>query len=132
MRVLPAVMGLLVLTPALRADDPAAKPLPPVEARKHVGRKVTVQMLVKASKNRLERHKEIYLDSETDYRDAKNMAVVINEEGAARFKKAGIDEPAGYFKGKTIRVTGTVTLDRDRPRVVVSDPAQIRVAEKKD
>ena len=60
------------------------------------------------------------------------MAVVINEEGATRFKKAGIAEPAGHFKGKTIRVTGTVTLDRGRPRIVVSDPAQIRVVDRKD
>ena len=89
-------------------------------------------MLVKASKNRLEKHKEIFLDSETDYKDEKNMAVVINEEGAARFKKAGIEEPAGHFKGKTIRVTGTVTLFNDRPRIVVSDPAQVTIVEKKD
>jgi hypothetical protein len=60
------------------------------------------------------------------------MAVVINEEGAARFKKAGIDEPAGHFKGKTIRVTGTVTLERDRPRIVVSDPGQIRIIDKQE
>src|SRR5215468_2401602 len=84
------------------ADDPAEKPLSPAEARKRVGETITLQMFVKAAKNRLEKHKEIYLDSETDYKDEKNMAVVINEEGAAKFKKAGVDEPAGHFKGKTI------------------------------
>ena len=123
---------LVMLLPSLRAAGVDEKPLTPVEARKRVNEKITLEMFVKASKDRLERHKEIYLDSETDYKDARNMAVVINEEGAARFKKAGVAEPAGHFKGKTIRVTGTVTLDRGRPRIVVSDPAQIRVVEKKD
>jgi hypothetical protein len=124
-----AAISLVILPPLLAADD---KPLTAIEARKHVGEKITLQMFVKASKNRLEKHKEIYLDSETDYKDEKNMAVVINEEGAAKFKKAGVDEPAGHFKDKTIRVTGTVTLDRNRPRIVVSDPAQISIIEKKD
>lgn len=58
------------------------------------------------------------------------MAIVINEEGAVRFKKAGIDEPAGHFKGKTIRVTGTIILFKNQHRIVVSDPAQIRIVEK--
>src|SRR5262249_20657215 len=44
----------------------------PVEARKKVGKKVTVEMTVKAAKNRLEKRGEIYLDSEEDFKDAKN------------------------------------------------------------
>jgi DNA/RNA endonuclease YhcR with UshA esterase domain len=123
---------LLAFLPVARVAGLEEKPLSPIEARKRVNEKVIVQMLVKASKNRLEKHKEIYLDSETDYKDEKNLAIVINEEGAARFKKAGIDEPASHFKGKTIRVTGTVILSQDRPRIVVSDPMQIRVVEQKN
>ncbi len=57
---------------------------------------------------------------------------MIDLEGAARFKKAGIDEPASYFKGKTIQVSGLVTLFKDRPRLVVSDPKQIQALEKKE
>ena len=128
MKTLTVTVALLAVHPFL-ADDPAEKPLSPTEARKRVGETITLQMFVKASKNRLEKHREIYLDSETDYKDEKNMAVVINEAGAARFKKAGVAEPASHFKGKTIRVTGTVTLDRDRPRIVVSNPTQIRIVE---
>jgi hypothetical protein len=125
-------ISFVLLLPTTWAADSEEKPLTPVEARKHVNEKITLQMFVKASKNRLEKHKEIYLDSETDYKDEKNMAVVINEEGAAKFKKAGVDEPAGHFKGKTIRITGTVTLDKERPRIVVSDPAQIRIVDNKE
>lgn len=130
-------MRYLTLAAALAATavltgDAATKPLTPVEAGKRVNEKVIVEMLVRASKNRLEKRGEIYLDSEEDFHDPKNLAVVINKEGAAKFEKAGIKEPAGYFKGKTIRVSGTVTLVDQRPRIVVDDPKQIRVVEKKE
>ncbi len=35
--------------------------------------------------------------------------------------------PALRFKGRTIRVTGVVTLKDNRPRIDVDDPAQIEV-----
>ena len=49
--------------------DDLAKPIGPIEARKYVGKEITVKMTVKASKDRLEKHGEIYLDAETDFRD---------------------------------------------------------------
>jgi hypothetical protein len=77
-----------------------------------------------------QRH-EIYLDSEENFRDEKNLAVVITEEVAGKFKDAGIENPAEHFRGKTIRVTGTVTLKEDRPRIEVSDPKAIKLIEAK-
>jgi hypothetical protein len=121
------VVGLLALR-ATAADD---KPLTPAEAVKKVNEKVTVQMEVKAAKDRLEKRGEIYLDSEEDFRDPKNLGVVVTRAGAAKFKEAGIDDPAGHFKGKTIRVTGTVILKEERPRIEVEDPKQIEAVEKK-
>jgi hypothetical protein len=125
---MPGLVASLLLV--LAADAPADKPLSPVEARKRVGKRVTVQMVVRASKDRLKRRKEIYLDSEEDFRSKKNFAVVINPAGAAKLEEAGIADPAAHFKGKTIRATGTVTVVDGVPRIVVSDPKQIRVVGK--
>jgi hypothetical protein len=111
------------------ADE--SRPLPPVEARKQVGKTITVQMTVRASKDRLEKHGEIYLDSEEDFRDPKNFAVVITRKGAAGLKEAGIADPAGHFRGKTIRASGEVKEVQKVPRIEVNDPAQVRVVEKK-
>jgi hypothetical protein len=47
--------------------------------------------------------------------------------GAARFKGVRIDDPALHFQGKTIRVTGVVTLKDNRPQIEVDDPGQIEV-----
>src|SRR5262245_7852528 len=131
MRAAFMLSALVVAAAVPQAPAEGTKPLTPAEAIKKVKEKVTVQMEVKAAKNRLEKRGEIYLDSEEDFRDKKTLGVVVTRAGAAKFKKAGIDDPAGHFKGKTIRVTGTVILNEERPRIEVDDPKQIRVVEKK-
>jgi hypothetical protein len=111
------------------ADD--AKPITPVEAIKKLNEKVLVEMVVKTSKDRLEKRGEIYLDSEEDFKDPKNLGIVITKSGAAKFKEAGVKDPAAHFRGKRIRVSGTVILKEKRPRIEVEDPKQIKVIPKK-
>src|SRR5262249_50033294 len=94
---------------------------------KKVNEKVTVKMVVRVSKNRLEKRGEIYLDSEEDFHDPKNLGIVITRTGAAKFAEAGVKEPASHFKGKTIHVTGTVIIKEKRPRIEVEDPKQIEI-----
>jgi DNA/RNA endonuclease YhcR with UshA esterase domain len=107
------------------------KPLSPAEAIKMVNKEVTVEMMVRSSKNALAKHHEIYLDSEENFRDEKNLAVVITEDGAGKFKEAGVEDPAEHFRGKTIRVRGTVTLKEERPRIEIDDPKAIKLIEPK-
>jgi DNA/RNA endonuclease YhcR with UshA esterase domain len=110
------------------ADEP--KPLGPVEARKQVGKEITVRMEVKTAKDRLEKRGEIYLDAEGDFKDAKNFAVVITKKGAASLKDAGISDPADHFKGKTITAKGTVKEVDGVPRIEIDEAKQIAVVEK--
>ena len=91
--------------------------------------KITVEMTVQAAKDRLENRGEIYLDSETDFRDEKNFAVVITKAGAASLKESGIEDPAAHFKDKKIRATGTVKEVDKVPRIEVDDAKQIRIVE---
>ena len=107
------------------------KPLTPVEARKQVGKKVEVQMKPAVIKDRLEKRGEIYMDSEKDFRDEKNFAVVITEKGANRLKEKGIKDLAKHFEDKEIRVKGLVTEVQGVPRIEVDDPDQISIVEKK-
>jgi DNA/RNA endonuclease YhcR with UshA esterase domain len=64
------------------------------------------------------------------FKDEKNFAIVINLQGAAKLKEKGIDDPATYYKGKTIRVRGLVRQVDGIPRIVVEDAAQITVTGK--
>jgi DNA/RNA endonuclease YhcR with UshA esterase domain len=124
-------LGLTVCFAGVAAWADDDKPLSPVEARKQVGKKVTVEMEVRAAKDRLEKRGEIYLDSEEDFRDPKNFAVVVTRKGAESLKKAGIDDPAAHFRGKTLRATGTVKEVQEVPRIEVDEAGQVKVVEKK-
>jgi hypothetical protein len=121
---------IVVATATVMATED--KPLSPVDAIKKVNEKVTVEMVVKASKNRVEKRGEIYLDSEEDFHDPKNLGIVITKAGAAKFAEAGVKEPASHFKAKTIRVSGTVIIKEKRPRIEVEDPKQIEIVKPKD
>lgn len=59
MRPVPCAVTLTVCLVAAGAGPREDNPLTPAEAIKRVNEKVIVQMLVKATKNRLERRKEI-------------------------------------------------------------------------
>jgi hypothetical protein len=73
-----------------------------------------------------------FLNSEVKYQDPKNFTIFINKAGAEKFKKAKVDDPAAHFKGKMVRVTGTVKLYKERPEIVVEDPDQVEIVEKKN
>lgn len=111
------------------AADNSKEPLTPVEARKKVGEKITVQMTVRSAKDRLEKRGEVYLDAELDFRDEKNFAVVITRTGASRLKEAGINDLAQHFQEKTIRATGEVKLVQDVPRIEIEAADQIRIVQ---
>lgn len=121
--------GMLAI-PAAAADD-KEKPLAPAEARNQIGKKITVEMEVKSAKNALAKRGEIYLDSEENFRDEKNFAVVITKKGAKSLEAAGIDNPADHFRGKSIRARGTVTEVDGVPRIEIDDAEQVRISKKK-
>lgn len=121
-----AIAFLLLAVGAACAED--AKPLPPVEARKQIGKEITVRMEVKTAKDRLEKRGEIYLDAEEDFKDEKSFAVVISKKGAASLKDAGITDPADHFKGKKITARGTVREVDGVPRIDIDDAKQIKIA----
>jgi DNA/RNA endonuclease YhcR with UshA esterase domain len=121
------LLGLFLWLPAALADDQPT-PIGPAEAAKKVNEKVTLQMEVKSANLR---QGVCFLNSEADFKDAKNFTVFIDKDGVAKFKEAKIDDPAAHFKGKTVLVKGKVTLYRDRPEIKVSSPDAIRVVDKK-
>ena len=75
--------------------------------------------------------REYYLDSEEDFHDEKNFAVVISYDHAELFQKAGIDDPAEHYMGKKLRVTGKVIEENDQIRIRVEDPKQIKIVERR-
>src|SRR5262249_53947132 len=124
---------LLLLPLALAAtgsadDEKTSKAVSAPDAKDHVGKQCTVEMIVRSSKDAAPR-REYYLDSEEDFHDEKNFAVVISYDHAESFHKARIDDPADYYKGKKLRVTGKVIHENDQVRMRVEDPKQIVIVD---
>ena len=122
-----SVLACLLLVPALvMADEPPPKPITPAEAAKKLKEKVTVEMVVKSTGGR----ENTYLNSEEDFKLDANFTIFLSKDVKEKFKKAGVEDPAAHFKQKTIQVTGTVILFEKKPRIAVTEPAQIKVIEK--
>lgn len=121
---MPVLAFALTLLAALVGD-----PLPADKAKDHIDEEGTFRLTVQFSRN-VERSKVYFLNSEKDYHDAKNLAIVIEYEHADAFKDAGIDDPSTYYRDKTIEVTGKVINERDQTRIRVTSPKQIKVVSK--
>lgn len=102
--------------------------LSPVEAINRINESVIVEMLVQKTKC-CTGSRQVFLDSEPNHRDPKNLGIVVTESGRSKFAEAGIDDPTVHFKGKIIRVLGVVIRKEKGPYIEVSDPSQIEVVE---
>jgi len=98
----------------------------PIEAISRINEMVTVEMLVQRTKC-CTGSSQVFLDSEPNHRDPKNLGVVVTEAGRAKFSEAGIDDPTVNFKGKTIRVHGVAIRKEKGPYIEVNDPSQIEI-----
>jgi DNA/RNA endonuclease YhcR with UshA esterase domain len=95
-----------------------------VEAINRLNESVTVEMLVQRTKG-CSSSKQVFLDSEVNHHDPKNLGVVITEIGRKKLTEAGIDDPNAHFNGKIVRVRGLVIRKENRPYIEVNDPSQI-------
>lgn len=126
------VCCVLMLAASLMGADEKPPRIKPEEARQHAGKKVEVVFEVKGSKNAVKR-KTVYLDSESDFRDEKNLGIAISEKGVEALKqKRGVDDPAGFYRTKKVRVVGEVVIEEERPYIKVDDAEQLDVFDEKD
>src|SRR5262245_48247377 len=84
------------------------QPLTTLEASKKIDQQVTVQMEVKSSGGNRNR----YLNSASSYSANNNFTVFVPEAAVPKFVAAKIERPEEFYYGKTIQITGTVTLAR--------------------
>jgi DNA/RNA endonuclease YhcR with UshA esterase domain len=123
---LSGLLFALYCFPVFAACAAETPPLTPAEAAKRVNEKVVMQMEVKSTGGDNNR----YLNSEEDYKDAKNFTIFISKNDLPKFTKAGIEKPEVHFKGKLIEITGTVVLQKEKPQIKVEEPDQIKIVTK--
>jgi hypothetical protein len=110
--------------------SPAPGTVGPVEATKMVGQKVTLEMKVNST-GQATNGSRVFLNSAASFRDSANFTVVLDVRVVGdKLKAAGVDDPMTHYRGKTVRVTGTVSVFNDRPQIVVEDAGQISIVDK--
>jgi len=119
-------------TPAMpRPQTPVAETtdvvVGPADAAKFLNGRGTVEFVVQAANVQPSTPPIGFLNSEADFRSDDNFTVVVFDEGMQKFREAGVADFAAHFANKKIRVTGQVTMRRDRLQIVVSDPGQIQI-----
>lgn len=127
-RVLWPVFLAAAVPLSLPADDEKPLRIQAHEARQHEGKLVEVLFEVKAAKFSMKR-KTVFLDSETNFMDERNLGVAIVEAGLADLSaQKGIGTPADHFRAKRIRVTGKVVIEEMRAYIKVEKANQIDLA----
>jgi alkaline phosphatase D len=122
-------LALRVLQPGA-AFRTSSNPDLAAEAARHVGKEYILEMAV-ASTGASKDAGFVFLNSEPDFKSPRNFTVVLDMKAIGDgFKKAGVADPAKHFAGKSIRVTGTVSLRQERPQIIVKDAKQVQPAEK--
>ena len=121
-------LAVCILVGVASGEDEKPMCIKAEDARTHAGKKVEVVFEVKASKYSTKR-KTVFLDSETDFNDKKNLGIAISEQGVSDLKKVrNVDAPEEHYRGKKIRVVGEVVIEDDRVYIKVSEAKHLDIA----
>lgn len=116
------VFVLLVLV--LPVFGQGEKVIPLDVAAKLVNKDVLIEFVVKTT-GKSKAGDKVFLNSEADFKSEKNFTVMLTKAALGEMKKAKIDDPATYYKGKTVQVYGTVKLFKDKPEIAVEKAGQV-------
>ena len=111
------------------ADSSKAPPkvIRPEDAKEFDGKEVTVEFKVAASFEATDKG-VCFLNSLKERDDPKQFTVFINHDALLKFRQdSKAAKPADYFKGKKIRVSGTIKPYQSRYEIEVASPDQIKI-----
>jgi len=119
-------LALAVLSAVSRAED-LPKLTPAAEAKQHAGAEITVEMEVMSAKKSM-KHMKVFLDSEADFRDPKNLGVAVDLFAAGELeRKHGTTDLTSFLRNKRIRVRGIVSIREDRAYLDIDDAARLEL-----
>ncbi|MBI4688026.1 MAG: thermonuclease family protein [Nitrospirae bacterium] len=96
------------------------KTICPDDARKHIGKYKTVRFYAAKS---YDSGNAVFLNSKNDFKDADNFTAVIFKEDKRKFSK----DPADYYWGKTIDVSGKISEKEGRAEIILQRQSQIKI-----
>ncbi|OGI05049.1 MAG: hypothetical protein A2104_02655 [Candidatus Melainabacteria bacterium GWF2_32_7] len=61
-----------------------------------------------------------------------SLSAVIYNDVIPSFILAGIDDPAEYFKNKTVLLEGIIRVSNGKPEIIIDSPSQIKIIDKNE
>jgi serine/threonine-protein kinase len=105
---------------------PAAPVVDIANASQYVKQRVTVEFEVKSVGT--PEKGIVYLNTIRDHKsDPKAFVAIITETGVASFRRLGITDFRRHFLDQRLRVTGTVEMFINKPKIDISDPSQVEI-----
>jgi hypothetical protein len=105
----------------------AADPITAADAIKHIGEQQTVCGTV-ASTNYAPDKLKTYLNIDKPFPDQVFTAVIEGQVNHDAFKEQGTpDKVKDYYASKSICVSGTVILYKEKAQIMVTNPTQVKV-----
>jgi DNA/RNA endonuclease YhcR with UshA esterase domain len=116
--------GFLIAPGPVAAGVRVQPVITPEEAQQHIGEtNIVCGIVASARYSDTTTNKPTYLNLARPYPNQAFTAVIPGPL-RAQFKVP----PEEFFKGKTICVTGPITVSRNKPQIVIDEPSQIRIS----
>jgi len=96
------------------------KTICPEDAINYIGRKKTVRFFTEKS---YDSGKAVFFNSKNNFTERDNFTAVIFEKDKDKFPP----EPADFYQGKTVDVTGMIKEYRGRAEIILKDKSQIKI-----
>jgi len=103
------------------------KVIRPEDAKEYDGKEVAVEFKVAASFEAADKG-VCFLNSVKERDDPKQFTAFINHDALLKFRQdSKTAKPADYFKGKKVRVSGTIKPYQGRYEIEIASPEQIKI-----
>ncbi|EKE04501.1 MAG: hypothetical protein ACD_20C00057G0014 [uncultured bacterium] len=61
-----------------------------------------------------------------------SLSAIIYNDIIPAFVSAGIDDPAEYFKNKTVMLEGIIRISNGKPEIIIDSPSQIKIIDENE
>ena len=61
-----------------------------------------------------------------------SLSAIIYNDIIPAFASAGIEDPAEYFKNKTVMLEGIIRISNGKPEIIIDSPSQIKIIDKNE
>ncbi|MFH0702194.1 MAG: hypothetical protein V2B14_01475 [bacterium] len=115
---------LLISNPVFAAGNLNLKAENPVQLISHASQYAIIKGTI-SNIDIVDKSRSIFLNFGENFNTS--FSAIIYGDAVSSFIMAGINEPAEYFKDKTVVLKGIIRISDGKPEIVINSPNQIKI-----